>query len=130
MTSCAIAPTMNKSLHAPFIEICTSKGNPLLLLPLLKCLITSLCSHPLFSLQKRSANVNNVSGCHFFPLGRIQWHIFASYTLPCQTTFCQTAPLLPSVIQQQHVVEYWWEGAISTVIPPTSAPDFVDNIRK
>jgi len=40
-------------------------------------------------------------------------HIFASnkqqpsYMLPRQMPFCQTAPVLPSVTQQQHVMEYW-----------------------
>jgi len=33
--------------------------------------------------------------------------------------------LLPSVIQQQHVMEYWWEGSTSTAIPPTSTSDVV-----
>ena len=32
--------------------------------------------------------------------------------------FCQTASLLPSVTQQQHVVEYRWEGSSSVAIPP------------
>ena len=34
--------------------------------------------------------------------------------------FHHTAPLLPSVTWQQHVMEYWWEGSASTAIPPTS----------
>ena len=36
----------------------------------------------------------------------------------------QTAPLLPSVSQQQHVTEYWWEGSTSMAIP-TSVSDGV-----
>jgi len=54
-------------------------------------------------------------------------HIFASnkqqpsYMLPRQMPFCQTAPVLPSVTQQQHVMEYWWENSTSTAIPPPSA---------
>ena len=43
----------------------------------------------------------------------IQFHIFAPSTLPCQTPFCQTAPLLPSVTWQQH----------GTAVPPTSTSD-------
>ena len=27
--------------------------------------------------------------------------------------------------QQQHVMQYWWEGSASTAILPTSASDFV-----
>jgi len=46
-----------------------------------------------------------------------------SYTLPCQTPFCQTSPLLPFVTWQQNVMKYWWEGSVSTAIPPTSASD-------
>ena len=38
--------------------------------------------------------------------------------------------LLPSVTQQQHVMEYWWEGSASTAIPPTSASDAVGQHNK
>ena len=51
--------------------------------------------------------------------------MFISYILPCQTPFCQTAPLLPSVTWRQCVMGYWWEGSASTAIPPTSASDVV-----
>ena len=37
--------------------------------------------------------------------------MFASYTLPCQTPLCQSAPLLPSVTQQQHGMGYWLEDS-------------------
>jgi len=43
--------------------------------------------------------------------------------------FCQTAPLLPSVIQQQNVMEYWWEDATSAALP-TSTSDFVEQNNK
>mgnify|MGYP001852393476 CR=1 FL=1 len=33
---CAFLPAMNKSLHAALVKICTSRGDPLSLLPLLK----------------------------------------------------------------------------------------------
>jgi len=39
--------------------------------------------------------------------------------------FCQTAPLLPSVTQQQNAMEYWWEDSTSIAIPPTSTSDVV-----
>ena len=67
----------------------------------------SLCSHPLFGLQKHSANVHECQLVPFFPHGGIQLHTFASSAPPCQMLFCQTAPLLPSVTQQQNVIEYW-----------------------
>ena len=76
---------------------------------------TSLCSHPLVGLHECSANVDE---CQFFPHWGIQFHILDSYTLPCQMSFCQTTPLLPSVSHQQNVMEYWWEGSTSTAVPP------------
>ena len=42
----------------------------------------------------------------FFPYGGIPCYSFASHAFP----LCRTAPLLPSVTQQQHVAEYWQEG--------------------
>ena len=41
-------------------------------------------------------------------------------------TIHQTAPLLPSVTQQQNTMRYWWEGSTSTAITPTSVTDVVD----
>ena len=34
-------------------------------------------------------------------------------------SFCQTAPLLPSVTQQQHGMGYLWESSASTSKPPS-----------
>lgn len=39
--------------------------------------------------------------------------------------FCQTAPLLPSVSQQQNSMEFWWEGSTSTTLPPTPVSDIM-----
>ena len=64
----------------------------------------------------------------FFPHGEIQLHTYASSALPHQALFCPTAPLLPSVTQQQNGTEYWWEGSTSTAIAPVS--DFVDQHQK
>jgi len=72
----------------------------------------------------------NANGCGFFPHGGVQLHTFASYALPCQTHFCQTAPQLPSVAWQQNIMEYWWEGSTPTAIPPTSASDAVGQHNK
>ena len=44
----------------------------------------SLCSQPLLGLQKHSANINECQWLPFFPHGGIQWHTFASNTLPRQ----------------------------------------------
>jgi len=55
---------------------------------------------------------------------------FTLYAFPHQTPFCQTAPLLTSVTQQQRVTEYWWEGSTSNAIPPTSTSDTVGQHSK
>ena len=44
-------------------------------------------------------------------------------------SFCQTAPLLQSVTQQQNVTEYWWEGSVSIAIPLTSTTDVCQNSK-
>ena len=67
----------------------------------------------------------NVNGCHFFLHGGIQFHTFASYALPCQSPFCQTASLLPSITRQQLVMGYWWKSSSSTSTPPASTSDVV-----
>lgn len=36
------------------------------------------------------------------------------------TSVSDTAPLLPSITWQQHVMDYWWEGSTSTTISSTS----------
>ena len=55
----------------------------------------------------------------------MQFHTFPLSELPCQMPLCQTAPLLSSVTQQQHVMEYWWKGSASAAIPPRSTSDVV-----
>ena len=67
----------------------------------------------------------NVSECKFFHMEGFKLQPFASYSLSHQTSFCQNAPLLPSVTQQQKVMKYWWECSTSTAIPPTPASDVV-----
>ena len=44
--------------------------------------------------------------------------------------FSQTAPLLPSVTQQQKVMEYWWEGSASTTIEVPSTSEVVGRHKK
>ena len=115
-----LSPVMNKSLYAMLMKITPGKVYHCCCHHCWKTPLTlSLCSHPLFDLHKCSA-VTSECQCYFFLHEGIQWHPFASCTLSCQMPFCQTAPLLPSVMQQQNVREYWWEGTTSTFIPPTS----------
>ena len=44
--------------------------------------------------------------------------------------FCQTAPLLLSVIWQQNGTQYQWEGLTSTAILPTSTSSAMDQQHK
>jgi len=85
--------------------------------------------HSVVSINIQQASVN-VDGCHFFPHERIQWHNFASTTVPGQTPFCQTPPLLPSVTCKQNIGKYWWEGSVSTTIAPKSASDVTGQPHK
>ena len=64
-------------------------------------------------------------GAVFFPHRGIQFHAIALYVSSCQKPFCQTAPLLPSVAQQQNVTEFWWKDPASTAVLPTFASDVV-----
>ena len=86
--------------------------------------------YPLFGLYTHSANIHERQLVSTIPHGEVQWHTLASSALPCQRPFCQTSPLLPSATQQQHVLEYWWEGLTSAVTPPTSASDVMGQCNK
>ena len=43
---------------------------------------------------------------------------------------CQTAPLLPFVTWQQHIMKYFWEHSTSIAIPPPFASDDVGQHNK
>lgn len=51
-------------------------------------------------------------------------------TDPCQMLLCQTALLLPPVLWQRHVMEYWWEDSISCAVPSTSTSGIVGQHNK
>ena len=113
---------MNKSLHSALLKIYTTEDD--LLLPPLKR--TTQCLTVLASTVWAPETFTSINECQrvlFFPQGEIQHHTFALYTLPSQTPFCQTAPLLPSLTQQPDVTECWWEGSTSSAIPPTFFSD-------
>ena len=126
---------MNKSLHATLMKSCTAVQN-------IACLsqhschcwntlfTTSLCLYPLSGLRKIFSKCWRMSVGAIFLHKGIQFYVMALYTLPCQMLFCQTAPLLPYVLQQQNVMEYCWEGSTSTAITPTSASDIVGQYDK
>ena len=122
--SCTFSLVMNKSLHVLLINIYTSRDAPLLLSPLLKYTM-----HHLTVLTSTAWSPSTFSKCRWMSMGAIFFcveefnDVFVSYTLPCQTPLCQTAPLLPSVTWQQNGMGYFWEGWTSTGIPPTSASD-------
>ena len=56
------------------------------------------CAHIHWLVSKCSASISECQWVHYFPSGGNQWHYFASYTLPCQAPYCQTAPLLPKPV--------------------------------
>ena len=92
-------PVPSKSLHVVLIKIRTSRDEKPLLL--LKCTTHHLTAHIhcLVLINFHQASVN-VSRCHFFPRGGVQWRTFALCPLPCQVPLCQSAPLLPSASWQ------------------------------
>ena len=76
------------------------------------------------NLQQPSVNVSGIENTIFSSVG-IQLHPFASYAYPCETSFCQTASLLPSVLWAQNGMGYWWEGSATTAVPPPPTFDTV-----
>lgn len=82
-------------------------------------------AHPLVGIHQCSASTDDHQWVPLLPHGGIQCHPFASYVLPHQMPSYQTAPLLPCVTWQQHVMQYQWEGSTSAGIPPISASDIV-----
>ena len=117
--SYALLSATNNSLHTMLVKTCMAARNTACLshrchhcwntLP-----TASLCWRTLFVLCKHSASVDECQWVPVFLHGRIHWQILALRALPPQTSFCQTAPLLPSVTWQQHVKGYWQEGWTST----------------
>ena len=92
---------------------------------MLKCTTHHLRAHIhcLVSINVQQVSVN-VSGSHFFlteefndtPLLHTRFHVRSVYD-----NSVKIAPLLPSVVRQQYVMGYWWEGSTSTAKPPKSA---------
>ena len=80
------------------------------------------CAHIrcLVCINVQQGLMNECQWVQFFLHRGVHLHPFASYALPCQIPFCQTAPLLPSVTWQQNGTECWLEGSTSAAIPPTS----------
>ena len=127
---------MNKSLHAKLLKLCMAFWNE-------ACLshhcrhywnappTTSLCSHPLFRLLKCFL-IWKHSAANFSSWSRSmrKWKVITSYTFPCQALFYYSAPLLPSVTQQQSITEYWWERSTATAVPPKSASDVMHQNHK
>ena len=81
-----IFPVMNKSLHAMLVKMCTSRGDPLF-----HCWNYHSQSHCAHSHYLFSKHWWMSRGAIFFPHGEIQLHTFASFWIPCQITFGQTA---------------------------------------
>jgi len=102
--SCVSSPAMNKSLYPALMKTCTSKGNPLSLLPPLEHTTrSSLGSHPLSGLQKHSGSVNECQWMQFFSAWRNSVAHLCFMCAFVSDDIFQTAPLLPSVTRQQQV---------------------------
>jgi len=130
----AFSRTLNKCLHTTLIKICMDIGN-VAWFHITIITAETYCPpptvlHPLCGLHKHSSSISECLWVQYFPHRGIQKHTFTSYPILCQTPFCQAAPLLPSEIWQQHIMEYWWEGSVSTAIPPPSAFDAVGQHNK
>jgi len=85
--SCAFSPAANKSLHATLVNICISGDDPLSLL--LKH-ITHHFTVLIPTVWSPSISISECQWVTFFLHGGMQWHTFASDTLPCQMPFCHT----------------------------------------
>jgi len=96
---------------------------------MLKYTTVSQCSHCtlLFDLPKCSAITDE---CQWVPFFCKELSTFASDILPCQALFCQTAPLLPSVVWKQNLMEYWWKSSTSIIIKTTPASEVLGQHNK
>ena len=131
--SYAFLPALNKSLHATFLEVWLCRTWLVFHVSVTTAETlhtTSLCCHSLFGLHKCSASIDECQWAQCFLHEGNQSPPFAPYTLPCQMPLRQSVPLLPSVAQQQNVMEYGWEGSTSTAISPPSASDVVSQHNK
>ena len=99
---------MNKSLCAMFLQTCMTIQN----MARLPCHITtaetppnfSLFSHPLFSLCKCSASIDEFQWVPFFPCGGIQWHTFVS-SADAILSECPSAAICCSATKRNGVLE-------------------------
>ena len=90
----------------------------------------SLCSHTLFSLNNHSAGIYE---CQWVPLFWMEEFSSTPLLHPHFHVRCHTLrllPLLPSVTQQQNVMEYWQEGSASTAVPPPFVSDITGQHNK
>ena len=110
----------NKSLNVTLVEICTSRGDPLL--HSVSPPTASLCSHALPGLHKCSVIVDECHWVQFFLHEKIQLHTFALYALHIRYHFIR---VLPSATWQKHLMEYWCQGSNSAAMTPISTSDVV-----
>jgi len=118
---CIFASSEQESAYC-FHKISTRGGDPRALSLLLKCTThhLSVLTSAVWSPTMFSKHCWMSVGGHFFLMEEhTQWQTFPSHAVPYQTPFCQTAPLLPSVAQQQRVTEYWGEDSAPSAVSPT-----------
>ena len=102
--SYAFLPVMNKSMHAMLVKTCTGGGDPLLL----KC-----TTHHLTVFTSTVWSPETFSKHQWMSVGATfsAWRYLAN---------CSSADNCHTAI---NVIEYWWEGSTSIVMPPTSTFD-------
>jgi len=133
--SFAFLPARNKSLHATLTKICTAICNMAWLsCPCHHCCNTirtvSLCSHPLLSLHKYSARIDECHWVPFFPSWRNSvTHLYFICTSMSDTILsdCRSAAICHTAIKYNGILV---EGSTFTATPPTSTSDVMGQQNK
>ena len=105
----ACFPSMNRSLHAMLIKICTNRGDPVLQLAVLKC-----TTHSLTVLTSTSWSPETVSNHWWMSMGAVFSTWRNSVTHLCFLYISTSGAIVsdcPSAVirhTQQNVTEYWW----------------------
>jgi len=128
--SYVFSPAMNERLHAALVQICMVIQTVVYLSG--HChnapLNTTLCSHPLFGLQKHLVSVN---GCHFFFLiWRNSDPHFCLIHFYISDTIVSDCPSAATCHTETKCNGNWWEGSTFTTIPPTSTSNFMGQRNK
>jgi len=87
---------------------------------------TSLCSHPLLGLHKRSASISECQWVRFFCMEEFNstYLLHMHFHVRCHSV---TLPLCCCLSHGNKIWwKNWWEGSASSAIPPTCSSDVMD----